>query len=181
MAGFDLTIEGPAASRRTVQEVVLFLLVIVLSVLAAAPAYAAPSGFTFCAGEGEACDLRTLTGYVTFGAGEGSCDLTAGTCTGTYTRLSAVAPENVFYTTCRLELFAGPDPAPGVAKSCFYIASGAGGSSAGGASSPASALDPPSTEELQSFFMFGIAGVLGSYLVAWGCARLLEQISDKKS
>ena len=77
MAGFELTSEASAGSRRAVQECVLFLLVLALCLLSAFPAYAAPSGFTYCGPDGDACDLRGVEAFVTFGAGEGSCD-TAG-------------------------------------------------------------------------------------------------------
>ena len=57
------------------------LLAILLLALSGA-AHAAPSGFTQCAPEGEACDLRGIDAYVTFGTGSGTCDTGANTCPG---------------------------------------------------------------------------------------------------
>lgn len=123
-------------SWRCIREYVLFALVVVLSLLASEKACAAPSGFSFCSGEGEACDLRGVDAWVTFGAGEGSCDVTAGTCSGSYSPVIRTGGGE-FYVVCRQELFTGPDPAPGLPKSCFWSAVGAP-SPGGGASSPSS-------------------------------------------
>lgn len=158
---------------------------IILAALALAftvPSFAAPSGFTFCAGEGEACDLRGVDAYVTFGAGEASCNLTAGTCTGTYTPLIRTGGGADFYVVCRQELFVGPDPAPGVGKSCFWAPAG-GTTSADPASSPASSSIPspwdiPDPALLNQFFWFGLTGVVSCYLVAWACAQVLDAIKN---
>lgn len=156
-------------------------LFMVLALVISYPAAAAPSGFTFCSGEGEACDLRGVDAYVTFGAGEGSCSLTAGTCTGTYAPLIRTGGGE-FYVVCRQDLFTGPDPAPGVGKSCFWAPAG-GATPPDPASSPASSPTPgpwdyPSPEEARQAFWFGLTGVLTCYLVAWGCARVLDAIKD---
>jgi len=94
------------------------VIVLVLALLSGA-AHAAPTGMTLCAPEGEACDLRGIDAWVTFGTGSGSCDISATTCTGSYTPPIRTGGGE-FYVVCRLELFAGPDPAPGEAKACYF-------------------------------------------------------------
>lgn len=168
MAGFDLTIEHVPADRRTVREIVLLLLVCVLAMLANT-AHAAPSGFTFCSGEGEPCDLRNINAYVTFGAGEGSCDLSSGLCTGTYSPLIQVDSTSNFYVVCRLSLFPGSDPAPGVGKSCFWIAS------AGTSTSPPAPAASGTTSSSAAVFPWSLTAedglVLGAAILSvWAAA-----------
>lgn len=88
-------------------------------------ANAAPSGFAFCGPDGDVCDLIGRDGYVTFGAGTGSCDVSALTCSAGYTTPVRVMPSDNFYVVCRLALFGSVDPAPGETKACYFQEVGA--------------------------------------------------------
>jgi hypothetical protein len=134
MASAETFSDPPAIRARWVVGV---FIATVLLVLWCRPAVAAPSGFTFCAGELAYCELSGTDVYVTFGAGEGACDLTAGTCAGSYS--PPVRYASGFSNTCRADVLGiSTDPAPGVAKACYWIASGSATPPPDPASSPAS-------------------------------------------
>lgn len=84
--------------------------------------HAAPAGFTFCAGEDAMCTV-SAPAWVTVGAGEGTCAVGSGLCTGAYSVLLEVDTSVVCSVTGALSSLAGyplQDPAPGQVKSCFY-------------------------------------------------------------
>lgn len=146
MAGFDLTFEHDRADGGRVRQLVLLLLVVVFCLLANR-AYAGPSGFTFCSGEGEPCNLSGVDAFVTYGSGDAACDIAAGTCTGTYSPLYRFDHVNF---TCGLAQFGGVDPAPGVLKICYWISAG------GTATPPPPPASTPAPSSGQSAFPWSL-------------------------
>lgn len=140
------------------------LLAILLLALCGA-VHAAPSGFTQCAPEGEACDLRGIDAYVTFGTGSGTCDTAASTCTGSYTPLIRTGGGE-FYVVCRLDLFSGVDPAPGQAKACYYAAASSTPNDPG-----AQQFDPNSVPHLLQAVL-----VMGHVFILWMGYRAGDKI-----
>lgn len=155
MASAETFEDPPRAEPR---KVLLAFLLVVLLVLVCRPAVAAPSGFTHCAAENSYCELSGVDVYITFGAGEGSCDFTALTCTGSYSPPVRYA---VGYSNpCRADLLGvSTDPAPGVLKSCFWIA--AGGTPPPDPDPGADTFDPGNaTHLLQAVLVMGHVGML---------------------
>lgn len=177
MASAD-TFEAPPSMRA--RWVLIPFVAMALLVLWCRPASAAPSGFTFCANELAYCELSGTDAFITFGAGEGACDLTAGTCTGSYS--APIRYSTGFSNTCRGDVLGlTSDPAPGVAKACFWISAGGATPPPDPASVPASSptVNPwemPSSAELGAAFSWGLTGVLFCYLCAWAAGRVLDAI-----